>query len=939
MMKKLVLYAFLTLLSTYSYAQWTSGGTTQGIFTGNKQIRWNFGANGFVVGYTKAQIDSAITAGGGGAVSSVVGTNNRITVSPTTGNAVVNISPTFEALLGKVASPLSQFATTTSAQIRGVLSDETGTGVAVFNTNPVFTAPDIGDAVGGSVNFTSLNGANATYFDPTSSIQTQLNGKQASLGFTPENTANKVTTLSGANNTTYPTSKAVSDAISAAGGGTVLNVSSSTSDISVANPTTTPTLTLGFVNGITKSYYDVTSSIQTQLNARELLSNKTATQSSSTSTYPNWLGVTNYVSGGFQPLNSNLTAFSALASSNGVLTNTGGVYSWATPTTGTVTNVSSANADINVASGTTTPVLTLNTGMGANQIAKRDGSGDLGVFNGKLMRFYRGDNLDYAHIRSSIGKANLILNDTLILDNGSLFPVVDNLTNLGSSSFRFKDIYFSGVAHGIGSGLTNIPNSSLNNSSVTINGNNVALGSSTTVTANTSNSLTIGNNLQLSSGTTFDGSSAKTLSIQNAEADGSTRGAASFTASDFNASSGNISIDYTNGQSASGSTKGFLNSSDWTSFNTKESVLTFMTPIIRIGNTITPLFGTSTNTFAEGNDSRIINGQTAYTNRISSLTNTGSSGAASLISNVLNIPTYTLAGLGGQTALNGTGFVKQVGTTTSYDNSTYLSLPAGASQALTDALYQKGNSASGLFQNVTPFVATNPLYSYLSNSLGSLTFGLEGSAGGYNFPGALPYAITFGTEKNQSIHFGTNNLIRLTVNGSGFFRLHAYGAGILQTDASGNVTTGLTLPNGTTATTQGAADNSTKVATTAYVDAIKRIVVSTSSTSLTVPNLIDGAVEYDLILTGSSLQTITLPADVTEGARISIRGVGTGGWIIAQGAGNVIKTNGGSTTPGTGGYVQSTSQYNCITIECTTGGFSNTSPYITTSVQGGPSFN
>jgi hypothetical protein len=37
----------------------------------------------------------------------------------------------------------------------------------------------------------------------------------------------------------------------------------------------------------------------------------------------------------------------------------------------------------------------------------------------------------------------------------------------------------------------------------------------------------------------------------------------------------------------------------------------------------------------------------AYTNRITSLTTTGNSGSATLISNTLNVPTYTLAGLGG----------------------------------------------------------------------------------------------------------------------------------------------------------------------------------------------------------------------------------------------------------------------------------------------------
>ena len=64
-----------------------------------------------------------------------VGTTNRITV---TGNQI-DISATFEALLGKVANPLSQFATTTSAQLAGVISDETGSGSLVFGTAPTFT--------------------------------------------------------------------------------------------------------------------------------------------------------------------------------------------------------------------------------------------------------------------------------------------------------------------------------------------------------------------------------------------------------------------------------------------------------------------------------------------------------------------------------------------------------------------------------------------------------------------------------------------------------------------------------------------------------------------------------------------------------------------------------------------------------------------------------
>jgi len=59
------------------------------------------------------------------------------------------------------------------------------------------------------------------------------------------------------------------------------------------------------------------------------------------------------------------------------------------------------------------------------------------------------------------------------------------------------------------------------------------------------------------------------LTLQDAAADGTTKGQSTFTAADFNASAGLISIDYTNGQAASGSTKGFLTSADWTTFNSK----------------------------------------------------------------------------------------------------------------------------------------------------------------------------------------------------------------------------------------------------------------------------------------------------------------------------------------------------------------------------------
>lgn len=91
-----------------------------------------------------------------GGVTSVSGTTNRVTSTGGT-TPVIDISSVFEALLGKVANPLSQFASTTSAQLAGVLSDETGTGVAVFNNGPTLISPALGTPASGvATNITGL---------------------------------------------------------------------------------------------------------------------------------------------------------------------------------------------------------------------------------------------------------------------------------------------------------------------------------------------------------------------------------------------------------------------------------------------------------------------------------------------------------------------------------------------------------------------------------------------------------------------------------------------------------------------------------------------------------------------------------------------------------------------------------------------------------------
>ena len=111
------------------------------------------------------------------------------------------------------------------------------------------------------------------------------------------------------------------------------------------------------------------------------------------------------------------------------------------------------------------------------------------------------------------------------------------------------------------------------------------------------------------------------------------------------------------------------------------------------------------------------NWDTAYTNRITSLTTTGSSGSATLVTNTLNIPTYTLSGLGGQplatnlTSLSGltyasTSFVKMSAAGTfSLDTNTYLT----GNQTITLSGDVSGSGTTAITTTIGALKVTNAM--------------------------------------------------------------------------------------------------------------------------------------------------------------------------------------------------------------------------------------
>lgn len=96
-------------------------------------------------------------------------------------------------------------------------------------------------------------------------------------------------------------------------------------------------------------------------------------------------------------------------------------------------------------------------------------------------------------------------------------------------------------------------------------------------------------NLAITNAKINDVAYSKISGVPDAVADGSTKGVASFAAADFNASSGVVSLDYTNAQAASATLKGFLTNTDWNTFNGKmTNPMTTAGDIIKGGASGTP---------------------------------------------------------------------------------------------------------------------------------------------------------------------------------------------------------------------------------------------------------------------------------------------------------------------------------------------------------------
>jgi hypothetical protein len=196
----------------------------------------------------------------------------------------------------------------------------------------------------------------------------------------------------------------------------------------------------------------------------------------------------------------------------------------------------------------------------------------------------------------------------------------------------------------------------------------------------------------------------------------------------------------------------------------------------------------------------------AYTNRITSLTTTGSSGAATLISNVLNIPTPTINGLGGvptsrTISINGTTLdlsanrsftVGDVFTSSSYSNPSWITSlayskltgsPTNVSSFTNDAGYLTSSALSGYLTSSTAASTYFPLAGgSITGTAGAGFIGLPSQSSNPSTPssgirifansfGAFGWINSLGWTRSFSNPSATSNLNFTLPNSSGTLAL------------------------------------------------------------------------------------------------------------------------------------------------------------------------
>ena len=430
-------------------------------------------------------------------------------------------------------------------------------------------------------------------------------------------------------------------------------------------------------------------------------------------------GMSSYISGQiiYSPSLNSLTTLN-IGSTGQVLTVSGGLPVWSTPTVGTVTSVSivtNQGVSGSVATSTTTPAITLTLGALTGVTS----------FNGLIITANTGVVTTGTWNGTIIGSA---YGGTGVNNGSSTITLAGNLATSGTNSLTLTTTGTTNVTLPTSGTLVNLSGTqTLSNK--TLDDTNIITVKDGSFTIQNSTDTTKQLIFSLSGITT---STTRTLTAPNVSGTIITSGD---TGTVTNTMLVNSSLTV-NGTLISLGGSGAVTAAAGTLTGTTLNATVVTSSLTSVGTIGTGVWqGTA---IADTYIGSSANWNTAYTNRISSLTTTGSSGAATLISNVLNIPNYTLAGLGGQplssnlTSLSGltyvsTSFVKMTGANTfTLDTNTYLTanqtitLSGGATGSGTTAITVTLSNSAVTGQVLTGYVSGAGTVSATDSILGAI---------------------------------------------------------------------------------------------------------------------------------------------------------------------------------------------------------------------------
>lgn len=232
-------------------------------------------------------------------------------------------------------------------------------------------------------------------------------------------------------------------------------------------------------------------------------------------------------------------------------------------------------------------------------------------------------------------------------------------------------------------------------------------------------------------------------------------------------------------------------------------------------------------------------------------------------------------------------------------------------------------------KNIDQIFTANPITSNVSTDLmyfGQSPYGAGNDAAmtysNFSAQFGAPYtaaALTAANDTNVTLTLGGTpstallHAASLTMGWTGTLAVGRGGLGISSTPTNGQIPIG----NGTnyTAATLTAGTNigiTNGTGTVTINTTGPASLVWNDATSTTVSMAVNNAYLAD----NTSLVTMTLPSTAAQFSIVQVSGFNSGGWKIAQNAGQIIHVGNQTTTTGTGGSLASSNQYDQVTLLC-----------------------